>query len=238
VRLSRSYLPPKQFWNQAEIQVWPIRRSCSTRFSVLIQAFIFPVDARRSKNDTKHNLYPPYRFVVGGCWNCTQTYFYDTTAEHPDFCSSFAACNIWCVSRRSPRRGISVDTFLAFFFDFLLVEKYFKYWSTVHSSANSCWYYSSTLTRSFQISVDKRVLKACVWSVFWVKRLALTQLSPLLTPSCLGDKCLNWLETVIAVTSRWFGMYLGIYGIFGPKTLFLKSERYVSLTFCRSFSCC
>jgi len=72
----------------------------------------FPVDARRSKNDTKYNLYPPYSFVVGGCWSCTESYFYDTTAEHSDICSSFAACNIWCVSRRSPKRGISVNTFL------------------------------------------------------------------------------------------------------------------------------
>lgn len=86
----------------------------STWFNFLNQAFILPVDARSSKNSTKYNLYPTYPFVVGGCWSYTESYFYNTTAEHSNICSSFAACNIWCVSHRSPKRGISVNTFLTF----------------------------------------------------------------------------------------------------------------------------
>lgn len=86
----------------------------STWFSCLIQAFVLLVDPRSSADSAKHNLYPTYPFVVGQCWSYTESYFYITNSEHSNVCSSLAACNIRCTSRRSPRWGISVNASLNF----------------------------------------------------------------------------------------------------------------------------
>lgn len=73
--------------------------SCLNYFLLLL------VDLWSQKDSTKHNICSKCSLMVGDSWTHIASNLYNIVTEHSIFCSSFAACNLWCRSWRFAQWG-------------------------------------------------------------------------------------------------------------------------------------